>query len=100
MNSSLATGTVDLGRAWVPSTGMVPRAVIRDTLLPAAIHTSAPWVGIGTATWTSGRDFEFANTGSGATVNANRPQLTTSTAANYTAPKYLAGSDGWNPVAP
>jgi pectin methylesterase-like acyl-CoA thioesterase len=55
---------------------------------------------VGGATWTSGRDFEFANTGPGATVNANRPQLTTSTAANYTAAKYLAGSDGWHPVAP
>jgi len=100
VSSSLAAGTVFLGRAWVPSSGMVPQAVIRDTLLSAAIRTSAPWVGIGSATWTSGRDFEFANTGPGAAVNASRPQLTTSAAANYTAAKYLAGSDGWNPVVP
>jgi pectin methylesterase-like acyl-CoA thioesterase len=100
VNSSLAVGTVSLGRAWVPISGMVPQAVIRNTVLPAAIHTSAPWVGIGSATWTPGRDFEFANTGPGATVNANRPQLSTATAANYTAAKYLAGSDGWHPVVP
>ncbi|HEX9335596.1 MAG TPA: pectin esterase, partial [Pseudonocardiaceae bacterium] len=98
--SSLAAGTVSLGRAWEPSSGMVPQAVIRNTTLPAAIHTSAPWVGISSATWTPGRNEEFANTGPGATVNANRPQLSTSAATNFTAAKYLAGSDGWNPVAP
>ncbi|HEX4702209.1 MAG TPA: pectinesterase family protein, partial [Pseudonocardiaceae bacterium] len=100
VTSSLAAGTVNLGRAWEPSSGMVPQAVIRDTALPAAIHTSAPWVGISSATWTPGRYGEFANTGPGATVNANRPQLSTSTATNFTAAKYLAGTDGWNPVVP
>ena len=98
--STLAAGTVELGRAWVPSSGMVPQAVIRNTVLPAAIHSAAPWVGISGATWTSGRYYEYANTGAGATVNSNRPQLTASAAATYTAAKYLAGSDGWNPVAP
>ena len=100
VNSTLAANTVDLGRAWVPSSGMVPQAVIRNTTLPAAIRTSVPWVGISTATWTAGRDAEFANTGPGAIVNANRPQLSTTAAASYTAAKYLAGSDGWHPVAP
>jgi pectinesterase len=100
VTSSLAANTVYLGRAWVPSSGMVPQAVIRDSVLPAAIRTSAPWTGISSATWTAGRYGEYANTGAGATVNANRPQLGTSTAANYTAARYLAGSDGWNPVAP
>lgn len=100
VNSTLAANTVDLGRAWVPSSGMVPQAVIRNTTLPSAIRTSAPWVGISTATWTAGRDAEFADTGPGATGTANRPQLSTTTAANYTAAKYLAGSDGWNPVVP
>jgi pectin methylesterase-like acyl-CoA thioesterase len=100
VNSTLAANTVSLGRAWVPSSGMVPQAVIRNTTLPAAIRTATPWVGISSATWTAGRNAEFANTGTGATANANRPQLSTTTAANYTAAKYLAGSDGWNPVAP
>ena len=35
------------------------------------------------------------NTGPGAAINSDRPQLATSMVA-----KYLAGSDGWNPVAP
>ena len=31
-------------------------------------------------------------------MNSNRPQMSDATAANYTVAKYLAGSDGWNPV--
>jgi pectinesterase len=100
VTSSLAAGTVNLGRAWEPSSGVVPQAVIRDTTLPAAIHTSAPWLGISSATWTPGRYGEFANTGPGATTNANRPQLNTNSATNFSTAKYLAGTDSWNPVAP
>jgi pectin methylesterase-like acyl-CoA thioesterase len=96
--STLAANTVSLGRAWVPYNGAVPQAVIRNTVLPAAIAISVPWVGISGAAWTPGRNFEYSNTGPGATANANRPQLSSSAAANYTAAKYLAGSDGWNPV--
>ncbi|MER5262787.1 hypothetical protein ABTZ99_12020 [Actinosynnema sp. NPDC002837] len=42
--------------------------------------------------WRSARFFEHANTGAG--VNANRPQLTSTAAVNHTPQKYLAGSDG------
>ncbi|MEV4036296.1 hypothetical protein [Streptomyces umbrinus] len=31
-------------------------------------------------------------------VNFNRPQMTDTNAADHTAEKYLAGTDGWNPV--
>ncbi|MBS2961484.1 hypothetical protein KGA66_00400 [Actinocrinis puniceicyclus] len=96
--SSLAANSVYLGRAWVPYSGAVPQAVIRNTLLPAAINVSAPWTGISGATWTPGRYGEYGNSGAGATVNGNRPQLSGTAAANYTAQKYLAGNDGWNPV--
>jgi pectinesterase len=96
--SSLAANTVYLGRAWVPYSGAVPQAVIRNTVLPAAIHGSGPWTGISNATWTAGRYYEYANSGPGAAVNSSRPQLSNSAAANYTAAKYLAGGDGWNPV--
>ena len=30
---------------------------------------------------------------------ANRKQLTDAQAANYTPQKYLAGTDGWNPIS-
>jgi pectinesterase len=48
--------------------------------------------------WKNARFFEYKNTGSGATTNSNRPQMSDSTAANYTPQRYLAGSDGWNPM--
>jgi len=96
--SSLAANTVYLGRAWVPYSGAVPQAVIRNTVLPAAILGSGSWTGISGATWTAGRYYEYANSGPGAKVNSSRPQLSSSAATNYTAAKYLAGGDGWNPV--
>jgi len=34
----------------------------------------------------------------GATSNSNRHQLTDAQAGTYTPQKYLAGSDGWNPI--
>lgn len=41
---------------------------------------------------------EYHNTGKGAGVGPNAPKLTDAEAADYTAQKYLAGTDGWNPV--
>jgi pectinesterase len=54
---------------------------------------------MGGFSWRSARLFEYNNSGPGAGVNANRPQLTSSQATDYTAAKYLAGTDGWNPTA-
>lgn len=48
--------------------------------------------------WTSARFSEYHNSGSGSGVNSNRPQASDSQAANHTPQKYLAGSDGWNPI--
>ena len=48
-----------------------------------------------------GRYGEYDNTGYGANpANPDRPQLTDAQATGYTAQTYLAGSDGWDPVAP
>jgi pectin methylesterase-like acyl-CoA thioesterase len=100
VTTTLAANQIYLGRAWVPYTGAVPQLVIRTTSLPSQVNTSNPYLGISGATWTAGRYFEYDNTGSGANPNkATRPQLTTAQAASYTAPTYLAGSDGWDPVA-
>ena len=49
--------------------------------------------------WKTCRFTEYHNSGSGASQGtSDRPQMSAGTAANYTAQKYLAGSDGWNPV--
>ncbi len=101
VTSTLAPNQVYLGRAWVPYAGAVPQLVIRDTSLPAQVNAANPYLGISGATWTAGRYFEYGNTGNGANPNiASRPQLTTTQAASYTAQTYLAGPDGWDPVAP
>jgi pectinesterase len=98
VTSSFAAGRLYLGRAWTPSGDAVPQMVVRQTALPAAISSAGPWTGISGATWTSGRYGEYGNTGPGATVTSARPQLSSATAASYTATAYLAGGDGWNPV--
>ena len=99
VNSSAAANTFSLGRPWHPTADAVGQLVIRDTALPAAIRTAAPWADFGSFPWKSARFGEYANTGPGATVNANRPQLTAAQAADHTAATYLAGTDGWNPVS-
>ncbi|MFD1715376.1 pectinesterase family protein [Amnibacterium flavum] len=109
--SDAAAGTVNLGRPWHPSADpdALGSVVIKNTWLPAAIDTAAPWDDMASTnssgvkvnfSWTTARFSEFGNTGPGATVNANRPQLSAKDAANATPEKYLAGKDGWNPVAP
>lgn len=99
VSSTAATNTFYLGRPWHPggSTSADPQIVIRETVLPAQIK-SAPWTTMSGFSFTPGRNAEYHNTGPGAGVNANRPQLTTSQAATYTPQKYLAGTDGWNPL--
>jgi pectinesterase len=99
VTSSLASNTVYLGRAWKPYTDSSPQLVVRNTNLPAQVNSTNPYLGISGATWTAGRYYEYENTGYGANASeSTRPQLTSSNEGTYTATKYLAGSDGWNPV--
>ncbi|WP_406333830.1 pectinesterase family protein [Streptomyces sp. NBC_00203] len=98
VSSSAAANTYYLGRPWHPTSDAVGQLVIRQTSLPAAVKVAGPWTDMSGYSWKNARFFEYQNTGAGATVNSNRPQLTDSQAANYTAQKYLAGTDGWNPV--
>ena len=70
----------------------------RESSLSATIATAQPWIDMSSNSWKNARFFEYKNTGSGAGTNGNRPQMSDSTAANYTPQKYLAGTDGWNPL--
>jgi pectin methylesterase-like acyl-CoA thioesterase len=99
VSSTAATNTFYLGRPWHPggSTAADPQIVIRETVLPAQIKP-VPWTTMSGFSFTAGRNAEYLNTGAGAGVNASRPQLTTSQAADYTPQKYLTGTDGWNPL--
>jgi pectinesterase len=99
-SSNAPAGTVYLGRPWHPSgnTAAIAQVLIRDSTLDAHVHTSQPWTDMSGFSWKGARFSEYHNSGAGAGVNANRPQMTDSQAAGYTAQRYLAGTDGWNPV--
>ena len=89
-----ANGVTGLGRPW----GAAAQVLYRESSLSATIATSQPWTDMSANSWKNARFFEYKNTGSGAGTNSNRPQMSDSTAANYTPQKYLAGTDGWNPL--
>nr|WP_218008117.1 pectinesterase family protein [Herbidospora sakaeratensis] len=86
--------TTQLGRPWRPDA----QVLYRESTLSATIRTAQPWTDMSGNTWQNARFREYRNTGSGAGTGSNRPQLSDSQAADYTPQRYLAGSDGWNPV--
>lgn len=89
------TGNVtQLGRPWRPA-GQV---LFRESTLTATIKTSQPWIDMHENSWKNARLLEYRNTGPGAGKNTNRPQLPDAQAADHTPQKYLAGTDGWNPL--
>ncbi|MET1071372.1 MAG: pectinesterase family protein, partial [Umezawaea sp.] len=87
-------GSTNLGRPWRPDA----QVLYRESTLNALVKTSQPWTDMSGNLWQNARFSEYRNTGSGAGTGTNRPQLTDAQAANYTPQKYLAGTDGWNPV--
>jgi pectin methylesterase-like acyl-CoA thioesterase len=90
-----AAGNVtQLGRPWRPDA----QVLYRESNLGSTIKTAQPWTDMSGNAWQNARFSEYRNTGSGATTNGNRPQLSDAAAAAYTPQRYLAGSDGWNPV--
>jgi pectin methylesterase-like acyl-CoA thioesterase len=97
--TGMSAKSVHLGRPWHPSgdPNAIAQVLFRDSTLNAHIKDS-PWADMSGFSWKDARFFESHNTGPGATVTADRPQLADSDAPNYTAQRYLAGSDGWNPV--
>ncbi|MEU1183887.1 pectinesterase family protein [Streptomyces sp. NPDC005820] len=98
--NGIPASTMYLGRPWHSATTVSPQAVIRDTVVDSGITSAHPWTDMDTTySWTQARFFEYNNSGAGAGVGANAPKLTSTQAADYTAQKYLAGTDGWNPVS-
>jgi pectinesterase len=96
-----AAKTVALGRCWHAggATDAIGQVLVRDSSLGGHIRQSGAWQDMSGFSWKTCRFNEYNNTGAGATQGASdRPQMSASTAANYTAQKYLAGRDGWNPV--
>jgi pectinesterase len=101
LTSSAAAQTVALGRCWHAggSADNIGQVLVRDSSLGAHIRQAGAWQDMSGFSWTTCRFSEYNNSGAGKTNGtSDRPQMSASTAANYTAQKYLAGSDGWNPV--
>ncbi|TAP43245.1 pectinesterase family protein [Arthrobacter sp. S39] len=96
--SDAAANSVHLGRPW--HAGGDPRAVaqvlVRDSWLGAHI-SGTPWTDMSGFSWREARFHEYRNSGPGAQVTADRPQLPAAEAGNYTARTYLQGTDGWAP---
>ncbi|SFW83705.1 pectinesterase family protein [Amycolatopsis australiensis] len=97
--SAAANASFYLGRPWHPGgdADAIAQVVVRETVLPAAI-TATPWTDMSGFSWRDARFAEYRNSGPGAGTGADRPQLTAAQAATFTARRYLAGGDGWNPV--
>ncbi|MFC7309494.1 pectinesterase family protein [Streptomyces monticola] len=96
--SDAPDATFHLGRPWHPGgePAAVGQVLVRDTRLPAAIK-AAPWTDMGGFSWKDARFSEYRNTGPGAEVSADRPQMTSAAAARHEVADYLRGSDGWQP---
>ncbi|HVQ93119.1 MAG TPA: pectinesterase family protein [Mycobacteriales bacterium] len=94
ITGAAANGSTSLGRPW----GQAAQVLYRESTISSVINTGQPWTNMSDRTWQNARFAEYRNTGAGATVNGNRPQLSDAQAANFTPQRYLAGSDGWNPV--
>jgi pectin methylesterase-like acyl-CoA thioesterase len=88
------TGSTTLGRPWRAAA----QVVVRDSILGEHIRMAQPWTDMSGNTWQAARFAEYKNSGPGSGVSPNRPQLSDPQAAGYTAAKYLAGTDGWNPL--
>jgi pectin methylesterase-like acyl-CoA thioesterase len=89
-----AKAVTGFGRPWRQD-GQV---LFRESSLSSTIKTSQPWTDMHENLWKKARFFEYLNKDAGATKNGNRPQLPDAKAADYTPQKYLAGTDGWNPL--
>ncbi|MCO6010498.1 pectinesterase family protein [Actinoallomurus purpureus] len=99
LTGNASAKSVYLGRPWHPSgdVNAVGQVLFRECTLGAHVRDD-PWTDMSGFSWKTARFSEYTNTGAGAAVNANRPQLSASQAPSYTPARYLAGSDGWNPV--
>ncbi|MEU3617982.1 pectinesterase family protein [Streptomyces sp. NPDC006872] len=97
--NGVPANTMYLGRPWHNTATASPQAVVRDTVVNSGVTAAHPWTDMTTDySWQSARFKEYNNSGPGAGTGANAPQMTDSEAADYTAQKYLAGTDDWNPV--
>ncbi|MBK3580725.1 hypothetical protein JHN63_44520 [Streptomyces sp. MBT65] len=100
ITKGVSDDTMHLGRPWVNTEDAWPQAVVRSCEIQSGIMDAQPWTDmLPDQPWQlAGRFREYGNFGPGAGAGSDSPQLTAAEAADYTAQKYLAGTDGWNPT--
>lgn len=93
--SGTASDSVWLGRPWCPSGTSVnkPAVAYINCTMGSHIKTEG-WTSMSGVSPTHGRFYEYNSSGSGAAVNSNRPQLSSSQASYYTLYNVLKG---WTP---
>jgi pectinesterase len=96
--SDAPAGSVFLGRPWHSGNdaNAIGQTIIRNSAIGAHIGSVA-WSDFGTWPWRDARFAEYRNTGPGAIVSDDRPQLTHEEAAGYTVANVLRGTDDWQP---
>ncbi|HEX2142958.1 MAG TPA: pectinesterase family protein, partial [Glycomyces sp.] len=99
LTSNAPDGSVYLGRPWPAGGSETARGQVlfRECSLGAHFR-SDPWTDMSGLDWRDARLSEYQNTGPGAGVNDNRPQMSFSDAGNHEPADYLRGDDGWNPI--
>ncbi len=99
MTSNAPSNSVYLGRPWPAGGSTTARGQVlyRESNLGDHFRDD-PWTDMSGLSWRDARLSEYQNTGPGSGVNDNRPQMSSSDAANYEPVDYLRGSDGWNPI--
>ena len=97
--SDAPDGSVYLGRPWPAGGSETARGqvLVRESTLDSHIR-SDPWTDMSGLDWREARLSEYGNTGPGAGVNDDRPQMSDAEAAQFTPSDYLRGSDGWDPI--
>lgn len=91
--------SMHLGRPWHNTADAWPQAGVRNCTINGHINAEQPWTNmVPDYPWQWARFWEYKNGGVGNGIGSNAPKLTDAQAADYTAQKYLAGTDGWNPV--
>lgn len=91
--------SMHLGRPWHNSAEAWPQAVVRESEVFPHINAAQPWTDmVPDYHWQQARFREYKNSGLSAGIGGDAPKLTDAEALEYTAKKYLSGTDGWNPV--
>lgn len=77
-----ATSVTTLGRPW----GAAAQVRYSQDAQSVTIATAQPWINMSSNSWKNARFTEYKNTGAGATVNSDRPQMSNAVSSGTQSP--------------